>query len=237
MIEESDSNVEGARDVLADGGMQGAPGNGSSEVRPIAGGDGGDGDPIRCPLSRQRLEQLASPEKSRAREATKSAVNRGELTRSDRCQICGKACYTNGHHYDYSLPLSVCWLCDRCHGVAHRIINGSLREWVTRPQAADGEKASAGRALGSARSERKTRSVRENGKLGASHGIKGGRPTRYLLVDDLGRCVGETRRPGPAGTRVEYGLRTPDAFRAEGHAKLVRPSDWTGHVPDRKWDA
>ena len=100
-----------------------------------------------------------------------------------------------------------------------------------------GARSAAARALGSARTPRKAASSRENGKLGAAHGVRGGRPTRYLLVDDLGRCVGETRRPGPAGTRCEYGLRTPDGFRAEGYARLVRPSDWTGNVPDREWDA
>ncbi len=164
----------------------------------------------------------------------------------------------------------------------------------------------AARALGSARTPRKAASSRENGKRGAAHGVKGGRPLslranleavgihgttgqateigtlpagtsvrriersesedgpvwtfqargpagwfdqrsysepvigpgrRYLLVDDLGRCVGETVRPGPAGLRTEYGHRTPDAFRAEGHAKLVRLSAWTGIVPDRTWDS
>ena len=184
--------------------------------------------------SRQREHQLRFPKEEKSRRDLTLAIESGMVVRPDRCQFCGASCVPHGHHADYERPLDVCWLCSSCHSMAHRIIRGSVDRAIARAE----QKAiptgdaivSAARALGSMRSEKKAQAGRENGK-------KGGRPARYLLVDDLGRCVGETRRPGPAGLHTEYGLRTSGGFRAEGHAKLVRPSEWKGSVPDRRWDS
>lgn len=46
-----------------------------------------------------------------------------------QCQLCG--CNDNnleGHHYDYSKPLDVTWLCKRCHSLAHKAINEDKRQ-------------------------------------------------------------------------------------------------------------
>lgn len=46
-----------------------------------------------------------------------------------QCQLCG--CNDNnleGHHYDYSKPLDVTWLCKRCHSLAHKAINEDKRK-------------------------------------------------------------------------------------------------------------
>lgn len=54
-------------------------------------------------------------------------------------------------------------------------------------------------------------------------GKRGGRPRRYLLVDDLGRTIGDTvTRPGRDGERVEYGYRDnrENVLRVEGIATL-----------------
>lgn len=45
------------------------------------------------------------------------AVKRGELTRPDACETCGKPCKPEGAHTDYSRPLDVMWLCRKCHAV------------------------------------------------------------------------------------------------------------------------
>lgn len=44
-----------------------------------------------------------------------SAIRSGKLVRPDACSDCGKKCVPHGHHHDYSLPLTVTWLCPMCH--------------------------------------------------------------------------------------------------------------------------
>ena len=46
------------------------------------------------------------------------AVKRGRLERGPcaRCAFTGK---TDGHHFDYSRPLDVIWLCRACHAREH----------------------------------------------------------------------------------------------------------------------
>ena len=74
--------------------------------------------------SRQRADQLAHPEKHKARESVNRAISRGDLSRPAVCSCCELA---NGmieaHHEDYSRPLEVVWYCKTCHGARHRVIN------------------------------------------------------------------------------------------------------------------
>ena len=49
------------------------------------------------------------------------------------CEYCGKKPKYGmdlvGHHYNYSLPLDVIWLCKKCHGnVTYYITNKRLRK-------------------------------------------------------------------------------------------------------------
>jgi hypothetical protein len=46
------------------------------------------------------------------------AVKEGRLNRQP-CEFCGSL-KTDGHHDDYSKPLSVRWMCRRCHNIYHR---------------------------------------------------------------------------------------------------------------------
>jgi ribosome-binding protein aMBF1 (putative translation factor) len=55
----------------------------------------------------------------KSHNASERAVVRGELTRSNVCQVCGKPCKTEGHHYDYNKCKSVIWLCTQCHRQYH----------------------------------------------------------------------------------------------------------------------
>lgn len=36
------------------------------------------------------------------------------------CQLCGNEAKVQGHHFDYSLPLTVVWVCRFCHSKLHR---------------------------------------------------------------------------------------------------------------------
>jgi len=52
-----------------------------------------------------------------ARRAVRDAVRKGILKRTP-CIQCGKK-RVNGHHHDYSKPLSVIWLCRTHHDLLH----------------------------------------------------------------------------------------------------------------------
>jgi hypothetical protein len=44
----------------------------------------------------------------------------GRIIRPSKCSRCGRVVFVNAHHPDYSKPLSIIWLCSRCHGLIHR---------------------------------------------------------------------------------------------------------------------
>jgi len=54
-----------------------------------------------------------------ARRAVQRAVESGEISKPEICSVCGASGDIEGHHDDYSQPLSVRWLCHECHGLAH----------------------------------------------------------------------------------------------------------------------
>lgn len=57
------------------------------------------------------------PEKFEARQITANAINSGRLVR-EPCEVCA-ATPADAHHDDYSKPLEVRWLCERCHHDHH----------------------------------------------------------------------------------------------------------------------
>lgn len=65
----------------------------------------------------KRIREVDGYRKSH--NASKRAVESGELIRSNVCQVCGKPCKTEGHHYDYHKCKSVIWLCTECHRQYH----------------------------------------------------------------------------------------------------------------------
>lgn len=71
-------------------------------------------------------------EKLRAQRAIKSAIRRGKLIRPNKCEICGKTCYPDAHHYkgykEHNI-LSVQWLCVKCHRREDNKRNGRFYEW------------------------------------------------------------------------------------------------------------
>lgn len=64
--------------------------------------------------------RLRDHEKINARKLLNMAVKRGDITRPDACESCCNVGRITGHHDDYSKPLSVRWLCYKCHGIEHR---------------------------------------------------------------------------------------------------------------------
>jgi len=66
-----------------------------------------------------RQYRAANPEKSRAHQLVGKAIKKGTMTRPDVCEDCGGGHYIEGHHDDYSKPLSVRWLCAACHKQHH----------------------------------------------------------------------------------------------------------------------
>ena len=51
-----------------------------------------------------------------------NAIKKGIVVRPEKCEKCSKICKPHGHHFDYSKPLEVLWLCSSCHGKEHRKI-------------------------------------------------------------------------------------------------------------------
>lgn len=48
------------------------------------------------------------------------AVGKGKVVRPKRCSHCGDECKPEAHHWDYTKPYEVAWLCHWCHCNLHR---------------------------------------------------------------------------------------------------------------------
>lgn len=57
---------------------------------------------------------------SRAHDAVRRAVKRGDLVRPDACSKCDRKGRVQAHHDDYKKPLVVIWVCQSCHRVLDR---------------------------------------------------------------------------------------------------------------------
>lgn len=66
-----------------------------------------------------RVWMRKNPEKHTAHSTLYAAVTAGKIARPDRCSICNRECKPDGHHEDYTRPLDVIWLCQRCHAQLH----------------------------------------------------------------------------------------------------------------------
>ena len=65
-------------------------------------------------------------EENKAQNKLNEALRAGKIVRPNKCVVCQKECKPQAHHYDYSKPLDVMWLCVRCHANVHK--NERLRE-------------------------------------------------------------------------------------------------------------
>lgn len=66
-------------------------------------------------------------EKNIARSKVHYALCSGKLVNPLKCDICGNKGYSEAHHDDYSKPLEVRWLCDKCHKEVHKNIRRKAR--------------------------------------------------------------------------------------------------------------
>ncbi len=55
----------------------------------------------------------------RAHNTVCKAIVDGTLVRPTECEQCYIECKPDGHHPDYTKPLEVIWLCNKCHKKAH----------------------------------------------------------------------------------------------------------------------
>lgn len=78
---------------------------------------------VRAARERTRRRSLEHRERIAARQALWNAIRRGELDRKP-CKDCG-AQKTDAHHDDYARPLSVRWLCRKCHVATHAKAGGA----------------------------------------------------------------------------------------------------------------
>jgi len=60
--------------------------------------------------------RLKNPEKYLAHNVVNNAIRDGKIVKPTLCEICGEKAKLHGHHYDYSKPMEVIWLCPECHG-------------------------------------------------------------------------------------------------------------------------
>lgn len=63
------------------------------------------------------------PVESKARHTLGNAVRDGKVNRPERCEHCHQKGVMHGHHYDYSKPLDVVWLCPACHRQLHALMD------------------------------------------------------------------------------------------------------------------
>lgn len=63
------------------------------------------------------LYRMRHPEKTSARRKVRYALSKGYITKQS-CEECGEE-KAQAHHDDYSKPLDIRWLCQRCHDRWH----------------------------------------------------------------------------------------------------------------------
>lgn len=79
-------------------------------------------------LSRKRsAERNKGTPKRIAHCAVNNAIRDGRMERGTECFFCGSDGRLHAHHFDYSRPLDVFWLCPSCHGKLHTVNGDFLR--------------------------------------------------------------------------------------------------------------
>ena len=79
--------------------------------------------PSELSAARGRVQQYRRdyPERIKAGAIVTSAIRNGTLRRPASCSNCGgEGVRLDAHHFDYSAPLKVLWLCRPCHARLHQ---------------------------------------------------------------------------------------------------------------------
>lgn len=68
----------------------------------------------------------AHPGRSAIYSAVNTAIKKGQLIKPSSCSMCGTFTKLVAHHIDYSKPLNVIFICQRCHKKTHVATNKNL---------------------------------------------------------------------------------------------------------------
>lgn len=72
--------------------------------------------------ARGQTEKRKAKVKSRNKiyNGVRDGLRKGNIVKSKCCEDCGSSEFKlEGHHFDYSKPLEVVWLCKKCHMKRH----------------------------------------------------------------------------------------------------------------------
>ena len=73
-------------------------------------------------------QKKKAPEKIKARQLLNKALEKGLIKKASFCSGCEfNRLGLFAHHYDYTKPLDVIWLCIACHAGLHRRLRAELR--------------------------------------------------------------------------------------------------------------
>jgi hypothetical protein len=70
-------------------------------------------------VERVKLWRLRHPKKIKAERSLEYAIRTGRIIKKP-CSVCGNK-IAHGHHFDYSKPLEVVWLCPLHHKERHML--------------------------------------------------------------------------------------------------------------------
>lgn len=77
-------------------------------------------------ITAARRARQKNPKRDIAKRAVRRAIERGELSRPNKCDRCSQVppprngrSSIEAHHDDYNKPLAVRWLCVPCHAAVH----------------------------------------------------------------------------------------------------------------------
>jgi len=82
-------------------------------------------NPEKC-AARVARWQKANHEKRRVHAFVCRQVRLGRIIRPKTCSQCGLGGRIEGHHEDYSKPLEIIWLCQKCHSALRRKFRAAL---------------------------------------------------------------------------------------------------------------
>lgn len=68
---------------------------------------------------RKKEYQRKYPERYKAKLKVREALEKGLITKPEKCSYCGNQGKIEAHHENYFEPLNISWLCSRCHYNVH----------------------------------------------------------------------------------------------------------------------